>query len=471
MSDKRGDIEKYKNGKLTPAEMHALEKKALRDPFLADALEGAESVSSDDFSADVKDLQDSIHFRSEEKKAISFDRAPASASAMSVDAKERILSIEPETTNNWVWPLRIAAFLIILIGVFWIANQLIPQGGKGNLALKKEEVKKPSNSSPSESPTDSAVAKEPTIPSSDGKQGLDHPKQPTQDSFAQPGQVKSRLKATPLAPKEQEKQPARLDVSTDAENLSRIAENKTLQEVIVSKEENTPAAVSPVPFAKNKSADDESDSKVARKEHKDQEEFIKGRVLSAEDGTPLPGVNVVVQGTSQGAVTDVNGNYQLAFAENKKLVFSYIGFQTQLVDALGKQSVDVKLEPDATQLSEVVVTGSGLSDDSERTPVIRLAEPIGGRKAYNKYLETDVRYPIQALEQKIKGRVTVQFTVRIDGSLDEFNVVKSLGHGCDEEVIRLVREGPAWSPTTEDSVPVESEVLVRVKFDPAKAKR
>jgi hypothetical protein len=50
--------------------------------------------------------------------------------------------------------------------------------------------------------------------------------------------------------------------------------------------------------------------------------------------------------------------------------------------------------------------------------------------------------------------------------LDEFSVLKGLGYGCDEEVIRLVKDGPKWSPTTEDDVPVESEVRVRVKFNP-----
>jgi len=73
----------------------------------------------------------------------------------------------------------------------------------------------------------------------------------------------------------------------------------------------------------------------------------------------------------------------------------------------------------------------------------------------------DVR---QALENKIKGRVTIQFTVSTDGSLSEFSVFKGLGYGCDEEVIRMVKEGPKWSPTTEDNVAVESEVRVRVKF-------
>jgi hypothetical protein len=57
MRDWKTDIEKYKRGELTPAQMHALEKEALRDPFLADALEGADALDATTFSSDVNELQ------------------------------------------------------------------------------------------------------------------------------------------------------------------------------------------------------------------------------------------------------------------------------------------------------------------------------------------------------------------------------------------------------------------------------
>jgi TonB family protein len=201
-------------------------------------------------------------------------------------------------------------------------------------------------------------------------------------------------------------------------------------------------------------------------------QLIRGQVLSSEDGQPLPGVNVVIQSTTDGAVTDMNGKYQIAVeASNPTLVFSFVGFQTKAVPVGNQKEVNINLGPDLTQLSEVVVTGAAARDDSQNPPVVRLAEPAGGRKAYDKYLENSLRYPVEAITKKIKGRVTVKFTVRTDGALDEFSVVKSLGYGCDDEVLRLVKEGPSWSPTLEDNTPVESEVLVKVRFDPSKAKQ
>jgi TonB family protein len=199
--------------------------------------------------------------------------------------------------------------------------------------------------------------------------------------------------------------------------------------------------------------------------------FINGQVTSLEDGTPLPGVNVLVKGTQLGTVTNMDGFFQLPnVAPDQKLIFSFIGLQTKEVEASQKQ-MNVALAPDVSQLSEVVVTGVRNNDDSDQAPIIKLAVPEGGLKAYDAYLDNNLQFPKEALAKRVKGKVAIRFTVRVDGSLDEFKVVKSLGSGCDEEVIRLVKEGPEWSASTEDNMPVESEVLVKVKFDPAKVKK
>ena len=72
MNDWKDDIEKYRKGELTPSEMNSLEKKALSDPFLADALEGAETISAKDFSEDLDELNESIRYQTEQKSVASF---------------------------------------------------------------------------------------------------------------------------------------------------------------------------------------------------------------------------------------------------------------------------------------------------------------------------------------------------------------------------------------------------------------
>jgi TonB-linked SusC/RagA family outer membrane protein len=91
-----------------------------------------------------------------------------------------------------------------------------------------------------------------------------------------------------------------------------------------------------------------------------QERVITGRVTSQDDGSSLPGVNVVLKGTTTGSVTDADGNYSLSVpSSGGALVFSFIGLKTTEV-AIGDRSiVDIQLGLDITQLAEVVVTGFG----------------------------------------------------------------------------------------------------------------
>ncbi|HEY9045254.1 MAG TPA: carboxypeptidase-like regulatory domain-containing protein, partial [Ohtaekwangia sp.] len=90
-----------------------------------------------------------------------------------------------------------------------------------------------------------------------------------------------------------------------------------------------------------------------------QERTVTGRVTSAEDGSGLPGVNVVLKGTTSGTVTTVEGDYSLSVpAAGGTLVFSFIGLQTQEIEIGSRNKIDVQLSQDVTQLSEVVVTGA-----------------------------------------------------------------------------------------------------------------
>ena len=92
-----------------------------------------------------------------------------------------------------------------------------------------------------------------------------------------------------------------------------------------------------------------------------QERTITGKVTSSEDGSSLPGVNVVVKGTTNGTVTDAEGNYNLnAPANGGSLVFSFIGLKTSEVEIGDRTTINIALSLDVTELSEVVVTALGV---------------------------------------------------------------------------------------------------------------
>ncbi|MDP4226252.1 MAG: SusC/RagA family TonB-linked outer membrane protein [Bacteroidota bacterium] len=88
---------------------------------------------------------------------------------------------------------------------------------------------------------------------------------------------------------------------------------------------------------------------------------ISGTVTGAEDKLPVPGVSVVVKGTTVGAVTDMDGKYTLKVpATAKTLVFSYVGMKTKEAAINGQSEINVVLESSATTLNEVVVTAIGI---------------------------------------------------------------------------------------------------------------
>ncbi len=85
---------------------------------------------------------------------------------------------------------------------------------------------------------------------------------------------------------------------------------------------------------------------------------ITGTVTTSEDGTPLPGVAVVVKNTTVGTVTDLDGNYSLVVPQSaEKLVFMFVGMKTVEMDMGGQSTIDLVMEPDILGLDEVVVTG------------------------------------------------------------------------------------------------------------------
>src|ERR1041385_7656529 len=92
-----------------------------------------------------------------------------------------------------------------------------------------------------------------------------------------------------------------------------------------------------------------------------------GRITSSEDNSPMPGVNVVIKGSTNGTVTDVDGSYQIAGANaNDVIIFSFVGYSSKEVPVGELTKLDIVLTPDAKQLNEVVVTALGIEKDATK---------------------------------------------------------------------------------------------------------
>ena len=97
-----------------------------------------------------------------------------------------------------------------------------------------------------------------------------------------------------------------------------------------------------------------------------QERSVSGTILSDDDNQGLPGVNVIVKGTTQGTTSDLDGNYKITAPSSESiLVFSSIGFANQEVTVGDQSVISVSLASDVTQLGEVVVTALGVERDKK----------------------------------------------------------------------------------------------------------
>src|SRR5689334_20861061 len=129
-----------------------------------------------------------------------------------------------------------------------------------------------------------------------------------------------------------------------------------------------------------------------------QERIVTGRITSSEDGGALPGVNILVKGTTTGTVTDSNGNYRLSVPSGDvTLVMSFIGLMSQEIAVGERTTIDVQMSSDVQQLSEVVVTAVGI--EREKKALGYAVSNVGGERLQQKS-EPDV---VRSMQGKIAG--------------------------------------------------------------------
>ena len=93
-----------------------------------------------------------------------------------------------------------------------------------------------------------------------------------------------------------------------------------------------------------------------------QERTVSGKVTGESDGLPMPGVTVLLKGTTTGTITDVDGSYKLTVpSDGGVIIFSFVGLVSQEIEIGSRSVIDVALAEDVSELSEVVVTGLGIS--------------------------------------------------------------------------------------------------------------
>ncbi len=185
-----------------------------------------------------------------------------------------------------------------------------------------------------------------------------------------------------------------------------------------------------------------------------QDKSISGVVTDGDLGDPLPGVTVLVKGTTTGAATDFDGNYSLTVPNGSDvLVFSYVGYVTQEINVGNKKTIDVVLKPDLQSLDEVVVIGYGTTKKSDLTGSV---VSIGG---------DDLReQPISNVAEALTGRLAGVQVVSSEGSPDAEINIRIRGGGSitqDSSPLIIVDGFPVNSMSDVSSSDIESLTVLK----------
>jgi periplasmic protein TonB len=125
--------------------------------------------------------------------------------------------------------------------------------------------------------------------------------------------------------------------------------------------------------------------------------------------------------------------------------------------------VDVKEE---TVIKEIQITDAPVEEKADAIfdVVENPPEPAGGFEGWNKYLQSNLKYPTQARRMGIEGTVYVVFVVNTDGSIQDVDVLRGIGGGCDEEAVRVVKAAPKWTPGRQRGRPVRVKMRLPIRF-------
>ncbi len=170
---------------------------------------------------------------------------------------------------------------------------------------------------------------------------------------------------------------------------------------------------------------------------------IEGIVMD-DVGRPLAGVSLRERSSDTESRSDERGQFVLNLPPANALIsVSHPGYQTAVVEPPEVDTpIHVELSPSLAEVDQGALAKRRQVQPDE-------IRPREGWPRYEKYLSQQQNYPQAARQHQVAGTVTVSFLVKADGRPADLRIEKSLGYGCDEEAMRLIREGPLWqaSPT------------------------
>ncbi len=459
------DIEKYHKGLLSSKEMHELEKAALDDPFLADALEGY-ATAGVNAAADIDELKERLSEKTEGAKVIA-------------------MPVKRQMAFVW-W--RIAAVIILIAGVGLLIYQFAfnkssepiaqnkSENQKGILLKDSEQAATPLNRETSEKPvalqnkkTDQKE-KSGKVTVTNETVGMGASKIKSDTALVA---INQNNKLVTLAPPkgsistetEKKEEKEKSSVASTEINAKLFNEQSKQDEAgLVKTMSDKNADGVKDQFAENRSAAfSKTNQSLGYNLHNGSlhNNVFRGRVTD-DNNNPLPFANITNTADSVGTYADAKGYFTLTSPDSVLNVrIQSLGFTNSIIQLRNNvPNSKVTLHEDKS-LNAVVLSNKkpNARRFGESNMKLEQPEPADGWDNYDTYLANNLNVPETIRMKETGGNVELSFEVDKNGEPINIKVEKSLCSECDKEAIRLIKEGPKWKRKAK-----KDKATVRISF-------
>ncbi len=428
-------IKAYLSGTLSHAQTHQFEKAMLDDSVLSDLVEGYEF--SKDKNIDLSKVNNSL----------------------SVSLHKRINKEEKEIYPLWRRvPLSIRAASVLLflgVGSYLLINKNEDNPVEKLASIPSSKEEKIANNLPV------SPIKNPVMTKDNIQVEMDKVKTQNRRIVIQKSNAKIALDSV-VSSAEVVANERRKDIKLEAE-IATNPEPTVAFESVPPPVQQVPKSAAPRTYTlgdvmKN---EDRAYSKREVSENQANTSIINGTVLDEDSKAPVPNVSLFSNDKSIGK-TDEKGQFKL---ENsllgKKINLVAPNFEDTEINVSKNTSEPLFIRPKA----ELIFIDLKRNKIWKYNPTEHSAQPTISPDNYLEYLQKNLNKPKQATDNQIVGNVTVEFKVNKEGKLSDFKIIKSLGYGCDEEAIRVIKEGPLWMPKVSNGEPRRQRVRQEVNFE------
>ena len=470
------DFLRYSQDQMSEEERNAFERSLQQDPFDAEALEGLSSITPEEATADIARLQDKVRRRT----------------------TKRIETTRTTRTTRTMWYRAAAAVAVLLVVtsvLFTLFNDRMgqldrkvaesPEAEKETAAPVSSAEKAQAEPSDAIIPVQSRVEEE-RADASEIKETIQLKSEAVEGETEIIAEVETEVEAEIISKEIIEEELAheeladiQIEETEEVETDIRAAE-PAVAEQIHADEVAAPAMAMDRPAAAKSRKREKGEQLQMAGAVAAEQRTISGVVISGEDEQPIPGVIVAVKGSTEGTVTDLEGKFQISLENDSQntLIAQFIGMEQKEISIQDQEELLITLEPDAISLEEVVViatapktiaqpTGYSValieSDADQNKSDYRSATPVGGKKDFNEYIKSNMRFP-EHDDDLTKAVVVLNFVVGYDGRPTQVLVLKSTGKAFSDEAIRLLLEGPDWQPAEVEGVKIEQATRIRIVF-------